>query len=411
MGALNVAALALVAAFISAASGAADLSLADRSLHERLIVLDTHLDTPGQLERPGWSIMDRHNLQSDPAQVDYPRLVEGGVDGGFWAIFTYQRELTAQGYETARSQALKRAEQIQRMVAGNPSHFVLATEAEDANRIVSQGKRIVYISIENAYPLGTDLASLEKFYALGVRMIGPVHSGDNQLADSATDERRTWGGLSPAGFALLEKANRLGMIIDASHASDEAFDQILARSRAPIILSHSGCDAIYDHPRNIDDKRLRALAAGGGVIQMNTLGRYLKKLPETPERDLEMDALRARFPPVASMTPGEVAQYMVARQEIGRRHPPARATFEDFMRHMLHAIAVAGVDHVGIGADWDGGGGVEGLEDVSKVPRITARLRKEGFPDQQVAKIMGGNTLRVLGEASRVARSNAIAER
>ena len=411
MGALSVAATALFVVSGGLPARAADVSSADHELHERLIVLDTHLDTPGQLDRPGWSIMDRHSLQSDPAQVDYPRMVDGSVDGGFWAIFTYQRELTVQGYDTARSQALKRAEQIRRMVADNPAHFVLATEAEDASRIVSQGKRIVYVSIENAYPLGTDMALLEKFHALGVRMIGLVHTSDNQFADSATDERRTWHGLSPAGLALGEEANRLGMIIDASHASDEAFDQMLARSRAPIILSHSGCDAIYDHPRNIDDGRLRALAAAGGVIQMNTLGAYLKKLPETPERDREMAALRARFPPLASMTPGQVAQYMVARQEIGRRHPPARATFEDFMRHMLHAIEVAGIDHVGIGADWDGGGGVDGLEDVSRVPRITARLREEGFSEKQIAKVMGGNTLRVLCEARRTASGNAISGR
>ncbi|NJC34897.1 membrane dipeptidase [Sphingomonas jejuensis] len=337
-----------------------------RAVHDRALTLDTHLDTPAQMDDPAWSIRDRHSYSADGSQIDLPRMAEGGLDGGFWVIYTPSGPTTPAGYAAARAHAERRLANIQRMVRDNPDSFAFATTAADAARIVAAGKRVVYISIENSLPLGEDLSQLSRWYDAGVRMAGPVHSADNQLADSTTGQGR-WGGLSPLGRQWVAEMNRLGMIVDGSHSSDAAFDQMLALSTTPIILSHSGPKAIYDHPRNIDDARIRALAAKGGVIQANAL--FLS--------DWSIGQTR--------------------RPEAERTGTPA--DFELFMRSLLHLIEVAGVDHVGIGCDWDGGGGVLGMEDVAALPKITERLLAAGYTPADVEKIWSGNVLRLLAQA------------
>jgi membrane dipeptidase len=226
------------------------------ALHQRLLCLDTHLDTPASFARPGWDMMKRHSRDQDLTQVDYPRMVEGGLDGGFFAIYTPQGPLDAAGMLAARDAALLRAMEIRELVAAHPGQFELAFMAEDAPRIAASGKRIVYQSIENASPLGDDVSLLRVFYKLGVRMVGFIHFKNNQFGDSATDKPQ-WNGLSPKGRELAALGNDLGMVLDASHASDDVFDQMMELSRAPIILSHSGCRAVHNHPRNIDDDRIK----------------------------------------------------------------------------------------------------------------------------------------------------------
>ncbi|MDB5697241.1 MAG: peptidase [Alphaproteobacteria bacterium] len=367
----------------------------DRLVHEQLLVLDTHLDTPALLHRPGWDIGDYHHYDWDVSQVDIPRMAAGGLDGGFFVIYTRQGPLTPEGYAAARDGALLRAAEIQRMVAGHADVFAFATKPEDAARIAAEGKRFVYQSIENSYPLGADLGLLQSFYQLGVRMAGPVHSKNNQFADSATDTPR-WNGLSPLGRAWVAEMNRLGMLIDASHASDAAFDQMLALSRTPIILSHSGPKAMFDHPRNIDDERMRKLARAGGVMQINSV--YLEPFNNDPDRT----ALRDRQEEFATLAPTDQRKLLRDAAALDAKRPYGSATFDMFMKSLLHAIKVMGVDHVGIGADWDGGGGVIGMEDVTALPKITARLRQAGYGESDIAKIWGGNALRVLGQAQAV---------
>ena len=369
-------------------------------LHERLITMDTHLDTPALLVQPGFDITHRHDPLSDYSQVDLPRMIEGGLDGGYWVIFTRQGELTDEAYADVLQVALERSAAIRDMVAANPDDFELALVAEDAARIAAAGKRIVYQSIENAYPLGEDLANLEDFFDLGVRMVGPVHFANNQFADSATDpDGPTWQGLSPLGRELVAEANRLGMILDGSHAHDLVFDQLLELSATPIILSHSGAKAIFDHPRNIDDARLLQLAEQGGVIQMNALGAYLTELPANPERQAAMGALFAEMRATTDMSESRRAELTQRRREIDAQYPPALATFEDYMDHFLHVLELIGPNHVGVGADWDGGGGVAGMQDIAAFPRITERLLAEGYTEEDLAKIWGGNVTRLLAAA------------
>jgi membrane dipeptidase len=373
---------------------------AERALHESLIVLDTHFDTPANLSRDGWNIMDRHDVLVDGSQVDYPRMVAGGVDGGFFAIYTPQGQRGPDGDLKARDAALVRGLEIHEMVAAHPDVFEIALTPDQALDIARRGKRFVFISMENGNPFGRDLSLMKTFYGYGVRLMGPVHFMNNELGDSSTDPRGPeWGGLSPLGKQFVAEANRMGVVLDASHASDGVLDDMLALSKAPILLSHSGVKAIYNHPRNIDDAHLKALAAHGGVIQINAFSNYMIAQPHIPERDAAMGALIKRMTAPGKRTEAQTVALIAAKAEIDKKWPVPRATFDDFMKHMLHAIEVAGIDHVGVSGDFDGGGGLDGLDDVTAYPKITAALLKAGYSKDDIAKVWGGNALRVVREA------------
>ncbi len=394
--------LALALAAALPAHAAKPAASPARALHDRMLVLDTHLDTPLNLGRPGWSIVDDHRDEGPFSQVDYPRMVEGGLDGGFWVIYTGQGDRSPESNRRTRDEALGRLLQIREMVARHPDKFELALTADDARRIKAAGRKVVFISMENASPLAADPSLLSFFHAQGLRMLGITHIGNNEFGDSSNPregEGAEWGGLSPAGKALVAEANRLGIVLDQSHSSDAVFDDLIALSKVPFVLSHSSADAVHDNPRNIDDERLRRLAAHGGVIQVNALGAYLVDTPVIPERQAALRALYEEAEARGGRSPEVLRELARKREEIDRRYPVAEATFEDYMRHLLHILEVAGPDHVGIGADWDGGGGVAGLSDISQIPRITERLLQAGYTEQQVANIWGGNILRVLEQA------------
>lgn len=396
MGAALVALLPLSAQVQAQAQA---VSKKDYDLHQRLLTLDSHLDTPASLDLPGWSIEEGHDVHGDFTQVDLPRMKKGGLDGGFWAIYTGQGPVTIEGFRKARDFAIMRGLSIRNMVAADPANFALALEAKDAAPIAAAGKRVVYMSIENAYPLGEDVSLLQTFYDMGVRVSGFAHFAHNQFADSSTDPsgKPRFGGLSPLGKELLKEMNRLGIVPDASHSSDQVLDDLLALSTTPILLTHSGVKAIYDHPRNIDDAHLKALAAKGGVIQMNAYGAYLKASKPNPDRQKAMRALFGQMREGEKMTAARRAELLAKRKEIDKLYPDTdRPTFDDFMAHMLHALKVVGPEHVGIGADWDGGGGVVGMEDVVDLPKITAALLKAGYSEADIQKIWSGNVLRVL---------------
>jgi membrane dipeptidase len=325
-------------------------------------------------------------------------MVAGGVDGGFFAIYTPQGARTPEGDLKARDAALVRGLEIHEMVAANPKQFEIALTPDQALDIARRHKRFVFISMENGNPFGQDLSLMKTFYDFGVRVMGPVHFLDNQLGDSATDKKE-WGGLSPLGKEFVARANKMGILLDASHSSDTVLDDMLALSKAPIILSHSGVRAIYNHPRNVDDAHLKALAAHGGVIQINAFSSYMIDQPHIPERDAAMGKLMAQMMSPGKRTEAQAVALIAARAEIDKKWPVKRANFDDYMKHMLHAIQVAGIDHVGVSGDFDGGGGLEGLDDVTAYPKITAALLKAGYSKDDIAKVWGGNALRVMREA------------
>jgi membrane dipeptidase len=377
---------------------ATPMSSVTHQIHPGIIVLDTHMDTPANLGRPGWSIMDRHDATIDGDQVDYPRMVQGGLDGGFFAVYTPQGPRTPAGDQTARDAALVRAVQIGDMVAEHSDVFRFVTTPAEARAAVAAGKRFVFMSMENGYPFEGDLSMMTAFHRLGVVMMGAAHFTVNDLADSATD-KPGWHGLSPKGRQFVAEANRLGIVLDASHSSDEVLRQMIALSKAPIMLSHSGVKAVFDHPRNVSDDDLRALAAKGGVVQVIAFNDYMVTQPHNPERDAALGAIYAKLEHHDTLSVAGQRAVIAEFRAVEARYPAPRATFDDLMRHLLHAISVAGVDHVGISGDFDGGGGIEGFNDVSFYPKIIAALSAHGFSKTDIAKISGGNALRVVEQA------------
>ncbi|CAN5290806.1 dipeptidase [soil metagenome] len=374
-----------------------------RAIHEKLIVLDTHFDTPANLGRPGWSIMDRHVTATDGDQVDYPRMVQGGVDGGFFAIYTASGPRTPDGDRAARDFGIQRAVQIREMIAKHSDVFTLALTADDAAKAVAAHKRFVFMSMENGYPFESDLTLMRTFRGLGVTMMGLVHFKNNDLADSATDAPE-WHGLSPKGKDAVAEANKLGVVLDVSHASDDVLRQVVLLSSAPIILSHSGMRAIHNHPRNVSDEDARLVAAKGGVIQINAYSGYMVDPPAaSAARDAAMKELMAGYEKADTMTVTERRALIAKRKAIETQFPAPRANFDMFMAHLLHAIKTVGIDHVGISGDFDGGGGLDGLEDIAAYPKVTAALLKAGYSPADIGKIWGGNALRVLRAAQSLA--------
>jgi len=373
-----------------------------RALQNRLLTLDSHLDTPANFHRPDFDIMQRHDHNA-LSQVDYPRMHEGALDGGFWAIYTGQGDRTRAAHLADRDAGLQRLLEIREMLAANPEHFQLALAADDAAKIKAAGKRVVYISMENASPLVADASLLSFYYKAGLRLLSTVHVRNNELADSSTDEEE-WGGLSPAGKALVNDAVKLGIMIDHSHASDKVFDDLIELLPVPFILSHSASKEMFNHPRNLDDARLKQLAAKGGVIQINAFGGYLIDETRSDERRKAEQAIKERIGEDGyDMTIAGGAEFAKAMAELDQRIPRRRATLDDLFVHFNHLLNLIGPDHVGIGLDWDGGGGVVGLDDVSDLPKITAWLQKRGLNEEQISNIWSGNVLRVMRQVQEYA--------
>lgn len=383
-------AILLAATALSACStGEEAVKTSEAPLHSRMLVLDTHLDTPLHFERQGWSFADRHTAADDLVQLDIPRMKDGDLDGGFFVIYTDQGPLTPKGYAEALAFARARSDLIDKTLGAHAALIVPARTAADARALGKAGKLIAFKSIENSYPLGEDLSLLAEFYNKGVRLAGPVHSKNNQFADSATDTPR-WNGLSPLGKSWVAEMNRLGIVIDASHSSDAAFDQMLAQSKYPILLSHSSLRSAYNHPRNLDEGRLKALAAKGGAMCISTI--FMSEMNMTPARA----ELFGKYERIGQMTPTEQAELTRQWRELDKTEQMWAADFEAYMTMVLRAIEVGGVDHICFGADWDGGGGLPGIEDISALPKVTERLKAAGYSDADIEKMWSGNILRVL---------------
>ena len=383
-------ALALTACSPSPAPDSASPADSPAALHERIFTLDTHLDTPVLFERREWDFSVRHDWASDLSHVDLPRMTDGGaLDGGFFVIYTAQGEIGAGDDAAALAHARRRLAATQLVFAANAQQIGLARTVAEAERINRAGRRVAFLSMENSSPLGSDLSLLNEFYAAGVRMAGPVHNGGNRLADSAGGPYRH-GGLSTLGRQWVAEMNRRGIIIDGSHSSDDTLRQMMALSSTPVILSHSGFKAIFDHRRNIDDALAREVAAQGGVIHINSV--FLSRYNSTPARD----ALSDRMEAMDGMTPAEQRALAAEWAALDRTERVNEGDFALYMRALLYCLNVVGVDHCAIGADWDGGGGLSDMVDIQANPRITAALLSAGYSAADIEKIWSGNVLRVL---------------
>lgn len=381
----------------------------------RPLTLDTHVDIPRTYMREA-----RFDPGTDTElKVDLPKMRRGGLDAAFFVIFVEQGPRTPEGYEKAFAAAERKVSAIERMVAKYPDRIRLARTPDEVRANHAAGRLSAMMGIENGFVIGKDLARLDALYARGARYIGLTHTGHNDICTSSGTIEELGDkpappdvGLSAFGESVVRRANALGMMVDVSHSSDACVRDVLRVSSAPIIASHSSARALTNHARNLPDDLMRAIAAKGGVIQMVAYTGFLKL---DPARDAAEKALENAIARQAGDSEFDSAkhEYLPAYQEgmkrLDREYP--LATLDDYLDHIQHAVAVAGIDHVGIASDFDGGGGIQGWNDASETRNVTAGLRKRGFTDAQIAQLWSGNLLRVWHEVELAAQAPAVARK
>ena len=370
-------------------------SLADRArkLHASALVLDTHVDVPNLL-RADWRFTDEHRED----HVDLPRLRKGGLDALFFSIYMPG---TVTG-PRAVNDALELIAAVHKLAAALPAEIALCTTADQVRRAHREGKIAVLLGMEGGHMINNSLPILRRYAMLGVRYLTLTHSVNTDWADSSGD-RPTHNGLTAFGRQVIDELNRLGVMVDISHVADKTFWDALEVSRAPMIASHSSSRALSQHPRNMTDEMIKALAAKGGVIQINYATIFLDH-PAAQYTLKTADRVRE----LATRFPGpENADRR--RADLVREFGPApQVNWEKIVEHIDHVVKLVGVDHVGLGSDFDGAPMPVGMEDVTHLPRITEGLLRRNYRDADVRKILGENTLRAMAEVERVSTELAL---
>lgn len=340
--------------------GKADTFRLAKEMHARFLSVDTHTDTPFWFKRPGFSIADRERNR-----VNLPKMEEGRLDGVFLAAFIWQEKRDAASLQKAVDKTVSLIEGIYKEAEKNKDLCGIAVTPEDFVRLKREGKKAFFIGIENGYGIGKDLANIARFKKMGVNYITLCHSYDNDICDSSTHTKKEWDGLSPFGEEVVREMNRQGIMVDLSHAGENTFWDVLKLTDIPVICSHSSARALCDHDRNLTDEQLRALAKNGGVVQVCLLDAYIHPVKE-------------------------------------------KASVTDAVAHIDHIVKVAGIDHVGIGTDFDGGGGLIGCQGDNDLIQLTVKLIEKGYSEEDLAKLWGGNLMRVLNEVQVAASPNML---
>lgn len=374
-------------------------------IHQSVLTIDTHSDTPLNLLSEGFDVGKRQDPSVSGTKVDFPRMKDGGLDAQFFAVFVGQGPRTAEGNENARKKALGILEAVRKSVEQNTGQAAIALNPDDAYQLEKEGRRAVFIGLENGYALANDITMVKGYYEKGIRYITLCHTSNNDICDSSTEKARgaEFGGLSALGEKVVAEMNRVGMMIDVSHISDDAFMDVIRLSKVPVIASHSCARAICDNPRNLTDEDLKALAGNGGVIQMCFLSEYVKKPDPNPQRDSAMVVVRKKFNDFQGLSEEKLKEARKEYREISRKYPNKLATVQDMVDHIDHVVKVIGIDFVGIGTDFDGGGDLSGCRDVSQMENVTLELVRRGYSEKDIRKIWGGNFMRVFREVQKSA--------
>lgn len=376
------------------------LTEAARELHRRSLVIDGHNDMPWEIRRLGASSFEKLDISKPQPRIhtDIPRLRAGGVGAQFWSVWV-PVELGYRGVALATT--LEQIELVKQMIARYPETFALALSASDIERIHRQGKIASLIGVEGGHSIEDSLTVLEKLYQLGARYMTLTHTDSLNWADSATDKPRA-GGLTPFGREVVLKMNQLGMLVDLSHVSAKTMHDALDVSVAPVIFSHSSAMAVANHPRNVPDDVLQRLREKDGVVMVNFFSGYIvpaavKTVAEGMELERKLLA--------QNLSESEVDREM---KRWKARNPYPRGTIHDLLDHIDHIAKVAGVQHVGLGSDYDGVSVLPTqLDDVSCYPYITQGLLDRGYTETEIQGILGGNLMRVFRRAEAVAQSFA----
>jgi membrane dipeptidase len=386
----------LVVAGLALSSGT--ISAKARKLHFSSIVVDTHDDTTQRFLDAKFDIGER----APNGSIDIPRMKEGGLGAIFFSVWIPSKVTGPEAVD----RALEQIDAVREQVRKHPRDIVLATTAGEIREAHKKGQIAALIGVEGGHMINSDLAVLRSYAALGVRYMTLTHSGNDEWADSSTDKPAHYG-LSGFGKDVVREMNRLGMMVDISHVSDKTFADVLAISKAPVIASHSSCRAICDAPRNMTDEMMRALAAKGGVVQINYHVGFLSQ--EFRNAEKADPKINAAIEEQVNRKCGnnEACQLLegdrLTREAVEQGKLP-RVGYEKIIEHIDHAVKVAGTEHVGLGSDFDGANMPFGMEDASKLPFITEALLQKGYSDSDVKKILGENTLHVMSEVERVSR-------
>ena len=363
---------------------------ADR-LHHDAFVFDAHCDTVMRIVNDGADL----GVRSDEGHIDLPRLREGGVDAQVFAMWVAPRFWP----DRATARALEMLEALEDLFRRHPDRIALARTARDAEAIAARGKVAAFLGLEGGHAIEDSLDTLRRFHARGVRLMTLTWMKNTNWADGSGDTPR-WHGLNDLGREIVREMNRLGMVIDVSHASDETFRDVLELTTRPVLASHSCCRALCDYHRNLDDEMLRALARNGGVLALNYFNGFLD-----PEVNRQVVALweddHPELDALAEQYRDDTDAHRQARRAWwrGRMARLPEVPLERLLQHIDHAVEVAGIDHVGLGSDFDGVSLLPvGLRDTADLPRITAGLRARGYRAEEIRKILGGNVLRVFRE-------------
>ena len=376
-----------------------------RKIHEKCLTVDTHCDTPMLMIKPGFNVRDEH--KAPESRVDLPRMKKGGLDAMFFAVFTSQKPRTEANYKSNYKLANQMLDSIHSMLKFNSDLATLALKADDLAKIEKTGKRAVYIGMENGFPLAKDITRVEEFYNKGVRYITLCHSYHNDICDSSSDSKPAeHNGVSEFGKQVIAEMNRLGMMVDVSHASDKSFFDVVELSKAPVIASHSSVRAVAKHDRNMTDEMIQKLAAKGGVIQICLLDDYIRNPDTTTVKFQRMKQLHKKYREADKMTEAEKDVLFKEWDEVEAMDQDKMPTIKDMVDHIDHVKKLVGVDYVGIGSDFDGGGGLRDCADVSQFPNITMELLRRGYTEIEIRKIWGGNLLRVFREVEKVAEKS-----
>ena len=391
--------MCLLAGVVLVGAMAADgISERAKRLHFSSLVIDTHDDTTQRFLDSGFDLGARNALGS----IDIPRMKEGGLGAIFFSIWMPSK---ITGPEAVK-RALDQIDAVREQVGKHSNDLVLVTTAEGIREAHAHGKIAALIGVEGGHMIASDLGVLRSYAALGARYMTLTHSGNAEWADSST-AKAEHNGLTEFGKDVVREMNRLGMMVDISHVSDKTFADVLAVSRAPVFASHSNCRAICDAPRNMTDDMIRALAAKGGVIQINYHVGFLSEEFRNAERAhpewekaiaLEIQRRCGEREGCQLIEGDRITRDYVLRGDL------PRVAWTKIIEHIDHAVKVAGIDHVGLGSDFDGANMPFGMEDVSKLPQITNALLEKGYSEGDVKKILGENTLRVMAEVERVSR-------
>ena len=392
----------MFAAIISFSVFADDKDKKAENIHRKALTVDTHCDTPMALLNDKFDIGERN--EPPRSRVDFVRMKEGGLDVMFFAAFTGQRERKIENAEAAWKRANEMIDATYDVCEKYDDMAEVAFSADDATRIEATGKRAIYIGMENGFPLGKDLTRVKEFYDRGVRYITLCHSSNNDICDSSTDrDGPEHNGLSKFGKKVVKEMNRQGMIIDVSHISDKSFFDVIKMSKAPVIASHSSVREIAHHPRNMTDEMKKALAKNGGVIQICLLDDYVKDPDTTTVHYQKMQELRKIYnAEFESMSEEKKDAFRKLWRDTQEKYPKELPTVADYVDHIDHVKNLVGIDYVGIGSDFDGGGGLADCEDVSQMPNITREMVERGYTEKEILKVWGGNFFRVFREVEKL---------